>query len=307
MSLDVHNQLRLMFVVGILLAIICFHSNQVTRAAKTHRLVQEKTKPSDSKKQFGDEEEEQRKRELYGPGFYNHSRCLYVYMSGGEFNMTTVDNDVTQEILDIKSLTYDSNKTYCLNEDNMARLTFSFEFNAANKIKSITISMRIHSNPVEGLWSIIQSNLTVSRGGNKRKLFSLRMDELYDNLYIGSDFSYSCNELELETFRKGKPEPSENGTETKSGPHGKIILRNFQLQPFSESSHHVFNESFDCSSWLTIPTLLGLIFFLLMVGLGVGPIYWLATTEPGDFKYVKEAQAFTQSQMESSKHNSSNN
>lgn len=232
----------------------------------------------------------------YGDGFYNHSKCLYVYIGGGEFGMITADGIEVNENLTTKSLIFNPNKTSCLTEEKDGRVAFTFKLNDDHVIKSISISMKIFSKPRQSIWGIHKMDLTVLREDGRKKTFQLEVER---EIYAGKDFSYSCNDLQLETRWKSTP----GANETKGEPHGWLSLQRFQLQPFPESPERIFADSFDCAVWFTIPTLLGFILFIFMLSLGIYPAYLLANIEPGDFKYVKEGQQFTQTQMESSKQN----
>lgn len=115
-------------------------------------------------------------------------------------------------------------------------------------------------------------------GWPRKRLFPLKVGDLSQWLYINQNFlpstlgqvyklssheitasdgfSFSCNQLILRS-------------------HGEnpavLTIHRFQLQPFA-SEKTVFAESFDCSTWFTIPTWMGLIsmsFFSFIVSVGV--------------------------------------
>lgn len=233
----------------------------------------------------------------YGKGFYNHSKCLYVYMSGGTFDMMTADGSQVNENLTTNSLTFHRNKTHCLDEANEGKVSFTYKLNGDHKIESITINMNIYSNLRQSIWGINKMSMIVMRENRRKKTFQLVVER---DIYAGSDFSYSCNELELETVWKSQPDSNETNI---GEPHGRLILKRFQLQPFSESTDHIFNDSFDCSTWFSIPTLLGFLLFLFLLSLGLYPTYLLANIDPGDFRFTKQGQQFTQYQSEAPKQN----
>lgn len=230
----------------------------------------------------------------YSPGLYNHSDCLYVYQEGAYFDMTLMNGELVNENLNLDSLRYDKAQTYCVDSAKPGKVSFTYRLKRQDKIKSIQVSMRLKTDRSQGIWMISQANLTVARSSNKTRVFPLWVEDIY----ASSSFSYSCSELSLSTYQRKK---SDLNTTGKVEPHANIVLKRFQLQPFGSSNKAVFNDSYDCSAWFTIPTILGLLLIIFMFILGIFPIYYLLNIDPGDFKFVKEAQQFTQSQFESSK------
>lgn len=232
----------------------------------------------------------------YSPGFYNHSDCLYIYQEGAEFQMLTKEGDLINKTATIEELTYEVNKTYCTEDDKPGRITFIYKLSGQSIIKAVQISMRIRRPTEEGFWKIDRANLTVYRHTGTKRTFPLFIEDIY----AGRDFSYSCSKLNLKTLPIKKSDSNET---SRTEPRCSIELKRFQIQPFGASAKAVFNESFDCSVWFTIPTLIGLILFLFMFLLVAIPVYCLLNIEPEDFKFVKEALHFTQFQLESSKKN----
>lgn len=229
----------------------------------------------------------------YGKGFLNHTGCLYAYLEGGEFQMTTSDGDEIEEKLNLDSLIFELNRLKCSSQNQPGRLVFSFKFDEKNKIKSITIAMRIISADIKNYWEVSQANLTVTRADlDKKRTFSLE----FPDIYASPDHSYSCNELTFQTWKRKKTD-----NETRSYAHAKITLDRFQLQPFSELPNVVFGPSYDCYTWMTIPGFMGFILVLFMTVVTVIGTIFLKKIETNDFKNNKEGLLFTQSQMEASK------
>lgn len=233
----------------------------------------------------------------YGEGFHNKSGCLYTYMSGASFEMVTGSGPVIVENFSSKALKYDlGGKSKCLDEKTkLGKVVFSYEMEKnKHHIDMVTVSMRIASSPSEGTWEISQANLTVTRAvTGKKRVFPLKVADLY----AGSRHSYSCNELILQSIHKRKPDNETDRIE----PRVKITLERFQLQPFEELENVVFASSFDCSTWISMAGLMGLVLIMFITVTVVGGVHFLSKIETNDFKYNKEGQMFTQSQIESNK------
>lgn len=231
----------------------------------------------------------------YGKGFFNHTGCLYAHLGGGNFEMQTADGDLIDERLSIDSLTYEGAKSKCSNENGESgKLVFSFKLDEKTKFKAVTIGMKIVPSLSEGFWEISQANLTISRADvDRKRTFQLLVEDMYASLV----HSYSCSELVLRTLHKKKPDNETGRIE----PRAIIILERFQLQPFQERENAVFAPSFDCSTWISVPGLMGLILILFITIVTVIGVDFLQKIETNEFKFNKEGQLFTQSQMESNK------
>lgn len=210
--------------------------------------------------------------------------------------MTTADGDLIEEELNLDKLTYDSAKTRCTNNNEPGKVVFSFKIDAKSKIKTVTLSMRIASSLSEGYWEISHANLTITRADiDRKRTFPLRVSEMYASL----THSYSCAKLDLQTQHRKK---SDNET-GRIEPHAKITLDRFQLQPFPELESVVFGPSFDCSTWFSVPSFMGLVLILFMTTIIIIGVHFLQKMETNDFKYSKEGQLFTQSQVAANKNN----
>lgn len=230
---------------------------------------------------------------LYGPGFFNHSGCLYAYIGGGQFQMTTADGFKINETLDLDSLEFESSKTKCVGTTQAGKFTFSFKLNENKRVNALIVSMRIIPIDSQGYWEVSQANLTVTRADiDRKRTFPLRLPALY----AGSDYSYSCSALSLSTMPKRKVD-----NETRADPLATVTLERFQLQPFAELERVVFAKSYDCSSWITIPGFMGLVLILFMLFVTVIGTVLLKNIDTNDFKFNKEGLLFTQSQMETNK------
>lgn len=232
----------------------------------------------------------------YGPGFYNHSGCLYVHLGdGGLFEMTTVDEFKVNESLSLEALEFETSRCRCPSGTHAGKLTFSYKFAKNKRIDSIIVAMRILPTDSEGYWEVSQANLTITRADIERKrTFPLRLPAIY----AGSAYSYSCSRLTMSTQPKRR---GQDNNETRTDPMATISLPRFQLQPFEELKSTIFAASYDCSSWFTIPGLMGLILILFTTAVTVIGVVLLKGIEANDYKFNKEGLQFTQAQMEANK------
>lgn len=209
--------------------------------------------------------------------------------------MITADGELIDERLDINSLTYDYTKSECTTENGAySKIVFSFKLDEKTKIKSVTVGLKIVPSLSEGFWEVSQANLTISRADvDRKRTFPLQVEDIYASL----SHSYSCSELVLKTAHKKKPDNETRRVE----PVAIVSLERFQLQPFKERDNVVFAPSFDCATWISVPGLMGLILILFITLVTVVGVDFLQKIETNEFKFNKEGQLFTQSQMESNK------
>lgn len=227
-------------------------------------------------------------------GFFNHTGCLYAYMSGGQFEMVTNDGNEVNEPLETKALSYDSTRSKCTKYPNPGQLVFTYKMDEGSKLKSVSVLMNIRQVTSQGYWQIDQANLTIVRADiDKKRTFILRASP---NMYASMSHSYSCSNLTLETINRKK---SDN--ETRGGSRARITLERFQLQPFAELKDVVFGPSYDCSQWMTVPGLMGFILIVFMTTFTVIGVSHLRKIETNDFKFYREGILFTQSHLDSDK------
>lgn len=233
----------------------------------------------------------------YGPGFYNHSGCLYAHLGDeGHFEMTTADEFRINETLDLDTLEFDSSKSKCSSQTQSGKLSFSFKLSKNKRIGSIAVTMRILPTDTGGYWQVSQANLTVTRADIERKrTFALKMPAIH----AGAAYSYSCSELVLTTQPKRR-QPADNET-SRADPMATLVLPRFQLQPFGELETRIFATSYDCANWFTISGVMGLLLVLFMALVTVLSVLLLKDIETNDFKFNKEGLQFTQAQMETNK------
>ncbi|XP_074596006.1 uncharacterized protein LOC141851109 [Brevipalpus obovatus] len=132
-------------------------------------------------------------------------------------------------------------------------LTFTGLNNFSSSVKLNTVLRK--SSIIGGYWIVEKANLSLTESEEV---------SLNSKVMTASDgFSFSCSSLQLEAKEK-----MEKSKETKLY---IFSLYRMQLQPF-RSNATVFVDSFDCSTWMTIPTFMGLmamILFTMIVATGV--------------------------------------
>lgn len=103
-----------------------------------------------------------------------------------------------------------------------------------------------------------------------------------NSINAGHGFSYSCNELNVRS-QKVIDARSENPVTL------RLFLKRFQVQPYPEMNKKlVFHDSFDCSTWFTIPLLSSLaVSILLTVILAIGVYALLMIKTPDRFENPK--------------------
>lgn len=209
--------------------------------------------------------------------------------------MLRADGSQISEELKSDSLIYDAAKSKCTGaKGESGMIVFSFDVNERTKLKAIMISLKIDPSLSEGFWEVSQADLTVFRADSgKKRTFSLQVEDIYASLV----HSYSCSELVLKTQHNPQSKNETGSIE----PRATITLRRFQLQPFQEKQNVVFASSFDCSTWISVPGLMGLILILFITVVTIIGVDFLQKIEINDFKFNKESQLFTQSQMDSNK------
>jgi len=93
-----------------------------------------------------------------------------------------------------------------------------------------------------------------------------------DNMYASKYFSWSCNRLSLVSVGN-----IENVT-TKY----YLTLNRFQIQPFESSRNVVFEESYDCTTWFTIPLWMGFLTVIMFTFISAVGVYMLFSIKTMD-------------------------
>lgn len=209
-------------------------------------------------------------------------------MEDGAYQITFPDAE--NQAGPLIKLQYDS-KSNCTNGIHPGNLIASFDLND-NNMKSMTLEFQIRDFPSEGYWAITSATLKISP--NNKQLFPTdTIDLLPIDMYAGEKFSYSCYSLVLQ-----------NRLPTKDGPNFKITLKRFQVQPFSELHNFVFASSYDCSVWLTLPVIMGLLLILFIVFTVMIGVYLLMEqgNQTSDLRFSKQGgMLMNQAQLDATK------
>lgn len=89
-----------------------------------------------------------------------------------------------------------------------------------------------------------------------------------------SDFSFSCSDLVTDS-QYNSTDIDDLQQFTRSY-YFELIFDRFQLQPFKSRNNKVFAESFDCSTFFTIPIWMGLFVILMMIAIVFVGVYFLS-------------------------------
>lgn len=225
----------------------------------------------------------------YPPYFHNQTGCLYAYIEEGRYYITIPEAE--NQAGKLTGLAYDDNKTNCTKDTYPGNLVVVFN-TADNNMNSMKIHLQIKQRPNEGYWQVTQAFLEITPVN--KDLFPQNTIELKPlDIYAGDSFSYSCNQLTLQNLHPKK-----------DGPHFKLTLKRFQLQPFSELPNNVFASSYDCAVWLTLPLISGLILMLFITFTVMIGVYLLIEqgNQTSDLRFSKQGgMLLNQAQLDATK------
>lgn len=213
-------------------------------------------------------------RAEYPTNFHNQTGCLYSFIEKGTYQITFPEAE--SEIGELKNLEYDS-KTNCTNGVFPGNLIMNFQV-SDNNMESMTIELEIKPYPNEGYWEVNKATLKFE--ARNKEIFKTNTVELAPvDMYAGQSFSYSCNSLVLQSL-----------VPKKGNPHFKLILNRFQLQPFAELPRMVFAPSYDCSTWISLPVLMGFILILFITFTVMLGVYLLMEqgNQSSDLRFSKQ-------------------
>lgn len=127
-----------------------------------------------------------------------------------------------------------------------------------------------------GYWELQDSESSVTVKSNEMLEFNLTDNDVYAN----HEFSFSCGEMMLNTrdVKQGKTLYKLN-----------LSIHRLQVQPYPPKTQNlVFHDSFDCSTWFTIPLWSGLAVSTLLTSiLAMGVYALLMIKTPDRFESVK--------------------
>ena len=135
---------------------------------------------------------------------------------------------------------------------------------------SIDVSLVISTSliPATQYWGI--SNISLI-GPESKELWLVG-----DYLHAPQNYSYSCGSLELHKAAHSAPDLDK---ESFINHFGKLVLKDFQIQPFKGD---LFNESYDCASWFSIGTFAGLLILILFTTILAFGILYIMNIKTND-------------------------
>lgn len=223
----------------------------------------------------------------YPANFYQLNKCLYAYMSdGGTYQVTLFESPEIQRG-SLGKITYGA-QSKCIEANGTGQLTVNFDI-SDNFFRTMSLDLELRVS--RGYhWEVSNAKLTFDPVNEKpfpTKEIQLKPS---DEIYADLQHSYSCSSLVLTHS-------------TPNGPRFKITLRRFQLQPFSESKTK-FAPSRDCSVWLTMPQIMGLLLILFMIFTVLIGVYLLLELggHSGELKFSKQGgMLMNQAQLDATK------
>lgn len=210
------------------------------------------------------------------------SDCMYYHLKGLRY---TIEVDPQEKWSKTRAVSKDSSDTSC-DQKNIARLVIDYEYEGTdNTITDMNTSFTMKYN---NGWEITDVVLGLEVPNNRiDKNYTLVSTNAW--LQFPGDQSFSCKQLEFENLHGG------------NYPRIKIILDEFQIQPFPEPKNTIFAPSYDCSTWLTLPLISGFILILFMTFVIIIILYLMVELgeQTKDLKFSKQGGILmNQSQLE---------
>lgn len=218
---------------------------------------------------------------------FNQTGCLYAYMSDGKYEVVVPEStDVYRGPL--QKFTYDPKST-CITKNSPGSLIINFDIQD-DKFISMNLELKLQGKDHD--WGVNEAKLTILPvSGQLFTKMQFQLQPTSGDIYADFQQSYSCSSLVLEHREK-------------SGLQFKITLRRFQVQPFHEPSSTVFAPSRDCSSWLTLPQIMGfllILFIAFTVLIGVHLLLELGS-HSSDLRFSKQGgMLMNQAQLDATK------
>lgn len=234
------------------------------------------------------------------PTLLQKDNCLFAYLgtSGsisalGSYRVTFLDGSEPQ-MKALTELTYDS-KTSCAHNETNGLLILNFKQD--DNFESIKLEFEIKLMPNQGVWEIVRTQFKFkATNPNLNPGDTIDLKPVSGLMYANSYQSYSCSSLVLQNL------PS---TQTKDGPQYKFTLRRFQLQPFANpDNRYIFAKSHDCSTWLTLPQIMGFLLIAFIIFTSLIGVYLLLElgNHTSDLKYSKQGgMLMNQAQLDATK------
>lgn len=139
-------------------------------------------------------------------------------------------------------------------------------------VKEMTLKLVFFADNRFRYWSLTSESLLhvdfEKRGKNDFKL------SISDTTWASQGFSYSCSMMQL------KSPPVSNVTNYYAT---NITMQRFQVQPFQRfRNNSIFNDSFDCATWTSMATWMGLIVVIVLTIILASGIYMIADIKTND-------------------------
>lgn len=128
-------------------------------------------------------------------------------------------------------------------------------------------------------WHLVENETeVVVTVKNERHEFLANSSRATTDVTAGHSFSFSCSRLRLNSGRATLDRPW----------NVDLQIHRFQLQPFNGTGRRVFEDSFDCATWFTIPLWTGFLVTLLFTAiLSFGVFALLEIKTPDRFENPK--------------------
>jgi len=208
-------------------------------------------------------------------GYYlNASNCVFLFNNGAQGVITTSIYDKSTSTFiqtDIFNFTLpiapDQYTATCTDGAEPER-------NISLKLTYNNIDVKGRSNVELNIKMLWTANSYWIGSGSTLDVEGKYKFKLIDSIITASDgFSFSCSNLVLNS------NPVSNTTLDTI----QLSIKRFQIQPFSTNkTTKIFEDSFDCATWFTIPLWVGLIFIIIftaLLGLGILMLFSIKTMD----------------------------
>lgn len=227
----------------------------------------------------------------YPAGFYNKTGCLYSHIADSSYLVLFPDG-TEQQRGTITKFNYDDSQSNCTSGVFPGNLVVQFP-TQDNFMHEMTLKLQLKPAPSEGYWEVKKATLDIKPVNKDQWIGYLDPIQMLPiDMYSRLHYSYSCSSLQLESRAyKGKP-------------FIRLTLNRFQIQPSAEGAKTVFQPSYDCAVWITLPVLMGLILLLFItftVMIGVNLIV-AQGNQTGDLRFSKQGgMLMNQAQLDATK------
>ncbi|RWS03643.1 V-type proton ATPase subunit S1-like protein [Dinothrombium tinctorium] len=205
----------------------------------------------------------------------NDSHCgLYLYSNCGEAEIDVLEKPGSKKVIYNSTviLNFDKSKAEgkcnTSEEEGLKVLSLTFDNLKDTNFTAFVLNFFIRIAP--NYWEV--TDLTAELVDAKPTIKQTLVYFPTSKLYAGSNFSFSCNQLILNSI------PTKTNTT-----RVRLTIDRFQLQPFTSIEQGiVFTESYDCSQWFTVPLWMGFISVSLFTFISAIGIYLLFSIKTMD-------------------------